>query len=123
MNRDFRPRCRCFTVGMLAALALLGSHSAHAQLLQGTIDGNVTDPSQAAVAGATVTATNQDTGFARDTLTNSAGGYSLPTRPPGTYTIKVVAPGFQTYTQTGVIVAINNVARVDVTLTVGQVSE
>ena len=112
-----------FHVRMLAAFALLGQHCASAQLLQGTIDGNVTDPSQAAIAGATVTATNQDTGFARDTLTNSAGGYSLPTLPPGTYTIKVVAPGFQTYTQTGVIVAINNVTRVDVTLTVGQVSE
>ena len=93
MNRDFRPRRLCFSVGMLAAFALLGPPCARAQLLQGTIDGNVTDPSQAAIAGAAVTATNQDTSFARDTLTNSAGGYSLPTLPPGTYTIKVVAPG------------------------------
>ena len=109
---------------LMSVLAIgIGPHPARPQLLQGTIDGNVTDPSQAAIAGATVTATNQDTGFARDTLTNSSGGYSLPTLPPGTYTIKVVAPGFQTYTQTGAIVAINNVTRVDVTLTVGQVSE
>jgi Carboxypeptidase regulatory-like domain len=112
-----------FHVRMLAVLALLGPYSAYSQLLQGTIDGNVSDPSQAAVAGANVTATNQDTSFTRDTVTNSAGGYSLPTLPPGAYTIKVTAPGFQTYTQTGVAAVINNVTRVDVTLTVGQVSE
>ena len=68
-----------FHVRIFAALALVGPQSVHAQLLQGTIDGNVTDPSQAAVAGATVTATNQDTSFTRDILTNSSGGYALPT--------------------------------------------
>lgn len=112
-----------FHVRMLAVLALLGPYSAYSQLLQGTIDGNVSDPSQAAVAGAKVTATNQDTSFTRDAVTNSAGSYSLPTLPPGAYTIKVTAPGFQTYTQTGVAAVINNVTRVDVTLTVGQVSD
>src|SRR6266446_3743507 len=110
-------------VVMLAALALLCSATAHAQLLQGTIDGNVTDPSQAAVAGAKVTATHQDTNFTCDTLTNSAGGYALPTLPPGAYTVHVTAPGFQTYTRTGVTVAINNVTRVDVAIAVGQVTE
>ena len=54
-----------------------------AQLLQGTIDGNVTDPSQAAVAGATVTVTNQGTTLSRETVTNSLGEYTLPTLPPG----------------------------------------
>src|SRR5229473_2376742 len=112
-----------WVTAVLAALNLLGPESARAQLLQGSIDGNVTDPSQAAVVDAKVTATNQDTSFTRDTLTNAAGGYSLPTLPPGTYTIKVVAPGFQTYTQTGVVVVVNSVTRVDITLQVGQVSE
>ena len=48
-------------------------------MLQGTIDGNVTDPSQAAVAGATVTVTNQGTTLSRETTTNSLGEYTLPT--------------------------------------------
>jgi hypothetical protein len=102
---------------------LFGPGRARAQLLQGTIDGNVSDPTQAAVAGATVVVTNEQTNFTRDTLTNSAGGYTLPTLPPGAYTIKVTMSGFQTYTQTGVVVAINSVTRVDVTLNVGQVTE
>jgi hypothetical protein len=102
---------------------LFGPGQARAQLLQGTIDGNVTDPTQAAVAGATVVVTNEQTNFTRDTLTNSSGGYTLPTLPPGGYTVKVTMSGFQTYTQTGVVVAINSVTRVDVTLNVGQVTE
>src|ERR1700737_3292387 len=89
------------------AMALLGPGPARAQLIQGTIDGNITDPSQAAVAGARVAATNEQTNFPRETLTNSAGGYTLPTLPPGTYTIKVASPGFQTHTQTGVVVGAN----------------
>ena len=112
-----------WVTAVLAALNLLGPESARAQLLQGSIDGNVTDPSQAAVVDAKVTATNQDTSFTRETLTNTGGGYSLPTLPPGTYTVKVMSPGFQTYTQTGVVVAINSVTRVDVALNVGQVTE
>ena len=86
-----------------ACLALLTT-PAQGQLLQGTMDGNVTDSSQAAVAGARVVATDQATNFTRDTLTNSAGGYTLPTLPPGTYTVTVSASGFQSYTQTGIAV-------------------
>lgn len=62
---------------MLAALALAGTAPARDQLLQGTIDGNVTDPTQAAVVGAKVAVTSEQTNFTRDTLTNAAGGYTL----------------------------------------------
>src|SRR5438093_6732341 len=108
---------------ILAGAALLCQDQARAQLLQGTIDGNVTDTTQSAIAGAQVTATNQATNFTRDTLTNSLGGYTLPTLPPGAYSITVKSAGFQTYTRTGVIVEVNSVARVDVVLNVGQITE
>ncbi len=108
---------------LLPAIAFLCLGVARAQLLQGTIDGNVSDPTHAAVAGARVTATDEQTNAVRETATNSTGGYTLPTLPPGTYTVTVTAPGFQTYTQTGVVVSVNTVARVDVALKVGQVSE
>ena len=86
-----------------AFLAVLGAltvwvEPAQAQLLQGSITGNVTDASQAAVVGAKVVATEQTTNFTRDTTTNGAGAYNLPTMPPGTYTITVTAPSFQTST-------------------------
>src|SRR5439155_1400350 len=96
---------------------------AGAQLLQGTIDGNVMDSSQAAIAGALVTAKDQQTNFTRETMTNEVGGYSLPGLPPGTYMITVSLAGFQSYTQTDIAVVPNTIRRVNVTLTVGQITE
>jgi hypothetical protein len=94
-----------------------------AQLLQGTINGNVTDSSQAAIAGATVTVTNTATTLTRDTTTNSLGDYTLPTLPPGTYDLSVKANGFGPYSQKGITVNANEVARVNVSLAVGQVTQ
>ena len=110
------PKCYSHLPLMLSLLIATLAPAARAQLLQGTIDGNVTDPTQAAVAGAGVSVTDEQTGFTRDTLTNSTGGYTLPTLPPGSYTVKVTAAGFQTHVQTGVVVVVNNVTRVDVAL-------
>src|SRR6266849_3160923 len=114
-------------VGLATVLFGLGAfilvHPAQAQLLQGSITGNVTDASQAAVVGAKVVSTDQQTNFTRDTLTNSSGGYNLPTLPPGSYTVTVTAPSFQTTTVTGVTVSPEQVTRRDVTLTIGQLTQ
>jgi Carboxypeptidase regulatory-like domain len=67
-----------------------------------TISGTVTDPTGAIVAGATVTATNVDTGVALSQTTNSQGFYSFPELPVGKYTIDVKMSGFKAYQQTGV---------------------
>jgi len=111
-----------------AFLVVLGSltvwvEPAQAQLLQGSITGNVTDASQAAVVGAKVVATEQTTNFTRDTTTNATGGYNLPTLPPGTYTITVTAPSFQTSTTTGIRVAPEQVIRTNVVLAIGQLTQ
>src|SRR6266702_8139502 len=107
----------------LAALTLVAPGGAGAQLLQGTIDGNVMDSSQAAIAGALVTAKDQQTNFTRETMTNEEGGYSLPGLPPGTYRITVSLAGYQSYTQPDIAVLPNTIRRVNVTLTVGQITE
>jgi len=96
---------------------------AQAQILQGSITGNVTDASQAAVVGAKVVATERTTNFTRDTVTNGAGAYNLPTLPPGSYNVAVSAPSFQTSTITGVRVSPEEVTRTNVTLTIGQLSQ
>src|SRR5260370_20935629 len=97
---------RVFHASWSAVLvALAWVHPAQAQLLQGSIIGNVTDASQAAVVGAKVVAVDQETNFTRDTLTNNAGGYNLPTLPPGTFTLTVTAPSFQTTIVTRVTVS------------------
>ncbi len=107
----------------LILAVLLMPARGHGQSLFGTISGNVTDSSQAAIVGARVVATNPDTGFTRDTVTNSVGLYTVPDVPPGTYTLNVNSPGFQTYTRNGIVVAVQSLTRVDVALTVGSASE
>ena len=109
----------------LAAFIVLmaGSPALHAQTVQGTIDGNVFDSSQAAVGNAQVRVLNVETNFNRDTTTNAAGGYTVPNLPPGTYSVTVSAPGFQTETYTGISVTSGNVTRSDATMKLGTVSE
>lgn len=72
---------------------------------------------------ARVAAREQRTNFTRETTTNAAGEYSLPTIPPGTYTITVTAPSFQTVTVLGVSVSPEEVTRRDVTLAVSQLNQ
>ena len=122
MKWGFSFRNGFLVLNCFAAL-ILAVPGAGAQLLQGTIDGNVMDSSQAAIAGALVTAKDQQTNFTRETTTNEVGGYSLPGLPPGTYMITVSLAGFQSYTQTDIAVVPNTIRRVDVTLTVGTVTE
>ena len=108
---------------LIVALAAFAPRAARGQFLQGTIDGNVTDPSQGALVGAKVVVTEQATGFVRETATNSAGVYTLPNLPPGTYTVTISTSGFQPYTRKGVVVTVQTTTRVDASLTVGAVSE
>lgn len=115
--------------GFLAALFLAvllvwgGAPSAQAQVLYGSIVGNVVDPSEAAVPDATVTVIHVETGVSRSTTTSATGAYSFPTLPTGTYELRISKPGFQSYSRTGVHVTINNITRIDVTLSVGAVAE
>src|SRR5579863_6074672 len=103
---------KLFLVTLLSGLSVLVSvRPVQAQLLQGSITGNVTDASQAAVPGAKVVATEQTTNFTRDTTTNAAGTYNLPTMPPGSYNVTVTAPSFQTSSITGVRVSPEEVTR------------
>ncbi|HEU0141230.1 MAG TPA: carboxypeptidase regulatory-like domain-containing protein, partial [Bryobacteraceae bacterium] len=89
----------------------------------GTITGNVTDPSGLAAAGATVTALLEERGTTRTISVDDRGVYVLPLLPVGTYTIKVEAQGFKTFSQSGVTLTLNQNVRVDARLEVGAVSE
>ncbi|MGP8246632.1 MAG: carboxypeptidase regulatory-like domain-containing protein [Bryobacteraceae bacterium] len=108
---------------LLLVLAFSVPRSAHGQLLQGTINGNVIDSSQAVIVGAKVSARNEATNFVRETTTNSAGFYTLPDMPPGSYSVTIQSPSFQTSKRTGVIVEVQTVTRVDTALEVGTVNQ
>ena len=83
-----------------ALAALLAVSIATAQVGgSGTIQGTVTDPSGAVVAGASVVATNVETGVQTNRKTTDAGFFVLSPLPPGEYTVTVKAEGFQTLAQ------------------------
>src|ERR1035441_10506940 len=76
--------------------SLLSAISANAQAV-GSISGHVADVSSALVPGATVTAINQGTNAERTAKADSGGYFALPLLPIGTYTVRIVQPGFQTF--------------------------
>ena len=96
---------------------------ANAQLIQGAIDGTVTDTTGAVIPGADVSISDDATGTSRATSTGAAGNFSFPTIPTGTYVLTVQTDGFQTSTTTGVVVSANNITRVDAALEIGQITE
>src|SRR5260370_2793343 len=106
--------CRFFFVLSLAA-------SAFAQT--GQITGLVSDPAGAAVAGAKVTITNEETRIERDTVTNEQGYYTFPLLNPGSYALGVQKPGFNGVTRPGITLNVAQIARVDLNLQLGEVKD
>ena len=93
------------------------------QVLYGSIVGNVTDETRGALPGATVSIVHNESGATRETVTDSMGAYRFTAVQSGTYTVTVKIDGFRTFTRRDVAVTLNSVARVDVPLQVGQLSE
>jgi Carboxypeptidase regulatory-like domain/TonB dependent receptor len=108
---------------LFSAAISIAPQCAVGQLLQGTLNGYVTDSNQAAVVGASVSVKNEATDLTRDSTTSSQGGFTFVTLPPGTYTLTVKASGFETYIKTGIVVNANEVIRSDAMLSVGRVSQ
>jgi len=106
-----------------AFLLLSAAVSLHAQTTNGSIEGSVTDPSGGAVAGASVTARNMDTGLTQATTTTQAGIYSLPNLPPGRYSVTVEAPSLKKYAQEGVTVTTGTAISLNIPMQLGAVSE
>ena len=86
--------CKIFLLLVVCVLALMFSPTMRGQAT-GSFSGNVLDKSGSAIPGASVSATSQGTGLARDVKTDSAGHYLIPLLPIGSYTVRVDASGFQ----------------------------
>ncbi len=104
---------------LLLALAV----PAHAQEVSAGLTGRVTDPSGGAVAGAAVTARDQERGTSWSAVTNEDGIYAYPRIPGGAYRLKVEAQGFKVYTHPDIMLEVNQRGRVDVALQLGSVSD
>jgi hypothetical protein len=107
----------------MAVMVLVLAPAAHAQQATGAITGGVTDPSGAPVAGATVTVTDTERGTSLATRTNTEGLYTFPQLPIGRYQLRVEANGFETSVASNVGLALNQTARIDFAMTLGQVTQ
>ncbi len=87
-----------FAVSLLTTLA-------HAQSLSGILSGTVTDPSGAAIPGATISVRNTATQAIRTAETNAGGDFTFPTLEPGVYNLSATANGFKTLERTGINVS------------------
>jgi hypothetical protein len=112
----------CSFVALILLLSI-ASQTSSAQVLFGSIVGNVSDASQAGVPGATVKITEIATNESRSVVTNEAGIYNITTVPAGTYRIEISKSGFHSFVSTDVLVNQNNVVRVDAQLQLGAQSE
>jgi len=107
----------------LAIILCLSPQPASAQAVSGTILGSVTDATGAVVVGAKVTLAHTATGLVRTVVTDSAGEYIAPSLPPGVYTVSAEMAGFRRVSLTNVQLGVDQKARIDLTLEVGQTGE
>jgi Carboxypeptidase regulatory-like domain len=111
-------------VGLVLLLGFVGLlQPAWAQDVTAGIVGVISDPSGAPIKGAAVKATDQERGTIWTVETNDTGAYNLLRLPIGTYGVTVTSPGFQTAVQAPFTLSLNQTARVDVRMKVGQVSQ
>lgn len=108
---------------LLLSLAVAASASAQSQSINGTIEGTVTDESGAVLPGVTVTLTNVDTGDTRVVVTGASGLYRAPLLPLGTYRVGAELQGFKKFEQTGVTLGAGQARVINVSLSVGTLSE
>ncbi len=107
----------------LLSLCLFFAVTAPAQTATGRIAGTVQDASGAVVPGATVTATNEETGVSFNTVSTDAGKYTFESIQPGLYAITVEQANFKRYTTTQNVVNANDTTNINVPLEAGNVTE
>jgi len=117
----FRARLRQLLLSLL--LLCTFALKSNAQVLYGSLTGNVTDATGAAVPNVKVEAVNTGTGISRVATTDSAGSYSFNDLQAGAYKVTFTAASFRTVVQEGVQILSNSTRRSDLQLQVAQVSD
>jgi Carboxypeptidase regulatory-like domain len=115
-------RVACWVVVSLA-LAFSGAQRVVGQEVTATVTGTVTDTSGAAVVDAVVNVKSVERGLVYSATTNDVGLYRIPQLPVGNYEVRVEKAGFSSVAYPAFALSMNQVARIDVEMKVGQVSE
>src|SRR5688572_7325012 len=108
---------------LLVSASTLAVSPLFPQATTARVVGAVTDPSGGMVPAATVTIQNRQTGQARNTETDAQGNYEFPFLQIGEYSISVEKAGFQKSEVASFTLSVDQVARVDVKMTLGQTTE
>ena len=120
-GRPARQSQRCVSLVLaLAMVVLLLPCAAHAQVLYGSLTGNVTDPTSASIPGAKVEALSTSTGVHSESVTDDHGIYRFNNIQSGLYTVTISSKSFATFVETGIQVSNDEVRRVDVQLKIAQ---
>ena len=109
---------------IVALVVVLGfAGTSRAQTATGQITGVVSDSTGAVMAKVKVTVSNQGTGLQRETLTNDQGTFTVPLLPVGIYLVTAEQTGFKLAMQSDVQLNVDQVQRVNLELSAGNVSE
>ena len=100
----------------LFSILVLAASIVHAQVPDGSVNGLVTDPKDAAIVGAHVTVISAAQGTTRETITNSSGLYVLPNLTVGTYDLKIEVAGFSASEFKGITIEAGRTTTVDAKL-------
>jgi hypothetical protein len=104
---------------LLVAFGLVAGVPVVAQSGRGTLTGTIKDTNGAVIQGAAITLTETQTGSSYDSKSGPEGLFAFPELPPGTYALEVNAPGFETFRQVGIDVAVASTSTVNAQLKVG----
>src|SRR6185437_9107627 len=110
---------------LAVALACVGATaiSVHAQNIFGSIVGTVDDQSGSVLPKASVTVTNIGTGEKRVVTSDDQGNYQILSLPRGEYKVDIDAQGFKHFSRSPIDVVVDQVARVDVAMSIGDQSQ
>ncbi len=124
IRRQSIPRSSAIVLVVLTLVLLTRlAPTASAQTFTATLTGTVTDPNGAVVPNVQVVVTNQGTKLEHTAQTGESGIYTIPFLPVGNYVISVEYTGFKKLLSNEIKLEVNQTARVDFTLEVGEVSQ
>src|SRR5262247_2044724 len=112
-----------FALLLAAAALLLPARPSDAQVTTATLVGQLRDTSGAVIPGATVVATNEGTGVARDAVTDLNGEFVMSALPTGSYTVKIELTGFKTLENKGIQLGAGQSLRQAFSMEVGAIEE
>ena len=121
MTTTIPPVVRLYLIAVLVMMSAICAFG-QSQATTGNIEGRVLDPKEAAVPGATVTATNQQTGLEKTTTSSDEGMFTISFLPPGPYTVRANASGFSQAEVKDVTVTVGSKTSLDLSVSVGGAS-